>query len=186
MAWKDLLSQFNWIDIFIVIILLRSSYMGIKQGFVTELFKLLGIILNIYLSLHYYPLLGNFFSQKSPLPQGIANIFSYLSIGFGLFIVFGLVRHSLLTIIRIETTDLLSRWGGVTLGLIRGILIASLVCLFFLICNNGYLKGSLRQSYFGERIVMAAPTTYRMIFRGLVVKFSPGSRINKDVFAGGE
>ena len=53
----EIIKQFNWVDIFVIILSVRVLYIAVKNGLPVELFKLLGTIAAIYLSLHYYTIL---------------------------------------------------------------------------------------------------------------------------------
>jgi uncharacterized membrane protein required for colicin V production len=179
---EEILSRFNWIDILVVTVLFRSTYIGVKKGFVIELFKNIGIIFTCFFTLHYYVRLGNFLADKTPVAQTTCWLFSYLVISFLILLISTLARHSFLRIIKIETVELLRWLGGGVLGLARGGILASIICLFFVISNVTYLKGSVRQSYSGEKIINIAPNTYRFIFDNLVTKFAPEAELNHTLF----
>ncbi len=49
----NIIKQLNWVDIFVLIVLLRTAYISRKAGLPREFFKLLGTVLAIYLSLHF-------------------------------------------------------------------------------------------------------------------------------------
>ena len=54
-TFRQILTQLNWIDILVIVTIITASYKGSKAGFSAEIFKLTGLILSIYLSLHYFP-----------------------------------------------------------------------------------------------------------------------------------
>lgn len=178
----DLITQFNWVDILVVTILFRSAYIGIKQGFVIEIFKISGLILTSYVTLHYYSRWGNFLAEKTPVSQFAGHVFFYLAISFLALIMLTLIRKGLLTIMHIETMALLKQWGGLILGFARGFFAASIICLFLFLFNSDYLRGSVRQAYSGKRIISISPATYKFIFNNLVVKFVPEAELNQSLF----
>jgi uncharacterized membrane protein required for colicin V production len=66
------LQQFNWVDVFVVILLLRIIYCAIKNGIFIEFFKLLGMLLSCYLFLHYYTKLSVFFKRRIPVESNFS------------------------------------------------------------------------------------------------------------------
>ena len=49
----DIIRQFNWFDVAIIILFIRICYIAFRSEFPVELFKLAGIICAIYISMHY-------------------------------------------------------------------------------------------------------------------------------------
>lgn len=185
MALNELLAQLNWIDLLIFLpILFRSIYIGLRQGVITEFFKILGVISASYFTLHYYPLLGNFLAGAMPVTLELEPclIFSYLFLFFLVIITFIFIRQVILTVTKIETVNLLMIWGGVILGFLRGIFLTSMIFIFLFLLTNNYLTGSVRQSYFGNKVIRVAPVTYRFIFDNLVVNFFPDEKLNQGIF----
>ncbi|MDP1853966.1 MAG: CvpA family protein [Candidatus Omnitrophota bacterium] len=177
------LTQFNWIDVLLFMpVMFRGVYIGIKEGVVIELFKTLGLVLISYFTLHYYSPLGDFLANNTPaLPEG-CYIFSYIFISFLIWVGFTLGRQSILTIVKVETAGLLKTWGGAILGFLRGILLSSIIFIFLLMWNGSYLTGSIRQSYFGNRLTCASPNVYKFVFENIIAKFSPDERLNRRLF----
>lgn len=182
MEVAEIVKQFNWVDVLVISLLIRAAYIGIRQGFVVEVFKLGGVVFAAYFALHYYSLLGNFLATKTPISQINSYVFFYILLSCAIIGIFALIRQSLLMVIKIETIDLLARWGGLIFGVLRGILTASIICVFFVILNNDYLKTSVRQSYAASRVVKAAPSVYSFILNNLVAKFNTESEQNRVLF----
>ena len=49
------ITELNWVDILVLILIFRVCYISLRTGLVVEFFKLFGTLAAIYLSLHYYP-----------------------------------------------------------------------------------------------------------------------------------
>src|SRR5438067_2037484 len=43
-TFTHILASINWIDVFMLVLFIRIVFIGVKTGFVTELFKLFGIL----------------------------------------------------------------------------------------------------------------------------------------------
>lgn len=50
----------NWIDIGVIVILIFSSFIGYKQGFILSAFNLAGIVISYFLARMYYPIVAQF------------------------------------------------------------------------------------------------------------------------------
>ncbi|HDZ77381.1 MAG TPA: CvpA family protein [Candidatus Omnitrophica bacterium] len=182
MGFGDLMSQLNWIDVLIITLLFRSTYIGAKQGVIVEIFKLLSFISISFFTLHYYAVWGDFLNNATPLDKSASYVFCYLLITSVLLFIFKFARHSFLRIVKIEVIEFLSFWGGVLFGFIRGFLVSSLICLFFFVFTGDYLKGSVRQSFSGGRVLKISPVVYKSIYNGLIIKFNPNSELNEELF----
>jgi membrane protein required for colicin V production len=141
----DFLPETNWVDIIVVIFLIRGGYIGYNLGFSVELFKLLGAVVATVLSLIYYADIGNWLTSHSFLSLQVANFISFLALFFSLLLVFKLVRTLLFRILHLELFGGLERWGGFTLGLGRSLIFASLFVFALTLLPVTYLKESVEE-----------------------------------------
>jgi len=184
MALLDTFKQFNWLDIFVIILLLRIGYIAIKTGLPLELFKLLGTIVSVYLSLHYYSVWADFLKARPALKNIPLELLSFVSfialviLGHAIFI---LLRSLFLRFLKLEAVANLNKWGGLLLGIARGILLASLIMFILVISNLGYPKNSVKNSYSGKYLLRVAPATYSTIWNNLASKFMTGEKFNEAI-----
>jgi membrane protein required for colicin V production len=178
------LKQFNWLDIFVVIIILRIGYIANKNGFSGELFKFLGTVLAIYLSLHYYIIFSDYIGSRI----GVNNIpLEYLTSGLFIilailgYIIFAILRKVFYRFIKMEAVPNLDRWGGLLLGLARGILVASLIMFILVTSPIGYLKDSVVGSYSGKYLFKIAPRVYGSLWNSIASKFVTREKFNKAI-----
>lgn len=180
----DVLKQFNWVDILVIILLFRIGYIALKSGFSRELFKLLGTLLAIYLALHYYTGIVDFISariatKKIPLDFLGFVIFTLLA-AIGYLVFFGL-RCIFYHFIKMEAIPLLNKWGGLVLGIGRGILLVGLVIYILVISSFDYAKKSVENSPLGRSWLKVAPATYSIIWHKLTSKFMIKEKFNESV-----
>jgi membrane protein required for colicin V production len=180
----SVLKQFNWLDIFVVIIILRIGYIANKNGFSGELFKFLGTVLAIYLSLHYYIIFSDYIGSRI----GVNNIpLEYLTSGLFIilailgYIIFAILRKVFYRFIKMEAVPNLDRWGGLLLGLARGILVASLIMFILVTSPIGYLKDSVVGSYSGKYLFKIAPRVYGSLWNSIASKFVTREKFNKAI-----
>ncbi|MFH1441282.1 MAG: CvpA family protein [Candidatus Omnitrophota bacterium] len=183
---SEILSQLNWVDFFIIIIMIRVVYVSAKTGFVIEFFKLVGIVFALYLSLHYYIITADILKQRVVNVENYIPLefFDLLVFVFVLFIscaAFAVIRGVMCHFIKMEAVPMLSRWGAVVLGVARGILISSAIIFILLISTIKYLDNSARESYSGKRLFNVAVGTYSFIWDNFMSKLMPGESYNEQV-----
>src|SRR3989338_6816197 len=167
MALLNILKQFNWVDIFFAILLIRICYVAVKNGFPVELFKLLGTILASYLSLHYYiifsdDIVGRIGAKFIPLEY--LNSFSFIALAILGYLIFVLLRKVFSRFIQMEAVPNLNKWGSLILSMMRGFLFVSLLIFTLVIAPTGYFRNSVNNSYSGKRLFNIAPMTYTWLW----------------------
>lgn len=161
---SELFQRINWVDVFVVILLIRSSYVGAATGLSTELFKSIGIILGLYLATRFYSDLGAAVTSKIALPPELADGLSFLILIFVSAISLKLLGIALAKVVKLTFADKVNKWGGFVLGLLRGIIILSLIFIFFGILQIDYFVKSVEErSLTGPHIKKVAPLIYRAI-----------------------
>ena len=180
----DIIKQFNWLDIIVVIILFRICYIAVKSGLLVELFKILGTLLAIYLSLHYYTMLSDFFRNRiavKSLPLEFLDFLSFTVLAILGYLIFVSLRDLFYHFIKMEAVPQLSKWGGLILGMGRGILLGGLIIFMLMISSVSYLKNSVKDSYSGKRLFKVAPATYSALWDNLMSKFATKEKFNSTI-----
>lgn len=183
MTLLNIFKQFNWVDILAIILLFRIGYIAIKNGLSVELFKLLGTILAIYLSLHYYTLFSGWLVRADAKPATVAflNLTSFLVLAILGYLVFLLLRVIFYRFIKMEAVPRLNKWGGFVLGILRGFLLTGLIVFMLVASNIDYLKSCVKDSYLGRYLFKVAPKTYACLWNGFASKFMTKEKFNKTV-----
>lgn len=182
----DILKQFNWLDILIIIILFRIGYSAMKIGIPLEFFKFLGTILAIYLAMHYYTSLVDWLMQrahvtKERIPLEFLEFLAFIFLAIVGYLIILSLRVVFSHFIKMEATPNLNKWMGLVLGIIRGFLLASLIIFILVISSTAYLKRSVVNSYFGRRIVNLAPNTYSWVWNKITSKFITDEKFNETI-----
>ena len=160
----NFLPQTNWVDIIVVIFLIRGGYIGLDQGFSVELFKTLGAIGATVITLLYYNGLGEWLASHSFLSPQIANFLSFLVLVFMLLFVFRVIRLLMFKISHFQLFYGLEKWGGFTLGLARSIVFASLFLFVLTLLPGQYIKESVEEkSFSGPYLKGVAPKVLNFI-----------------------
>ena len=179
----NILAKINWIDVVMVVIVLRIIFIGLKAGFITEGFKLLGTIFSVFIILHYYLAVGKLFPEKLNFSKAWIYAISFSLLWILVTFIFKLIRDGLLLIFSIETQKQVDRWGGGVLSSARALIVCGLAFYLFILIGIGspqrMAKNSISRRCFSE----VAAGVYSMIYYGLVSKFFPDEKINNEALS---
>jgi len=178
------LKHFNWVDILVVVVLIRIVLMGLAHGIAFELLKLLGTLTGIHLCFHYYSGAASAvhgFGAFKAVPLPVVTICLYVLlffIGYGAFL---LLRLGLKRFITMEVVPEVSKWGGCALSFLRSFFVISPVLYACLLLPGDYFPKSLQRSLSGPALVRVAPSTYSFFWNAILSKFRGQETINKAV-----
>lgn len=174
----------NWVDFLIIAIIIRTCFIGMKTGIVTELFKLSSLWLATVITFHLYTTpVSDMLNAKIPaLPLLASDVFVFVVLLTIVTIIGRIIRESILLLVKIETHNTVDRWSGLASGLLRGFWISSIGLFIMTISTVQYLETSAKSSLFGHNVISLAPSIYRGSYEGLLSKFFPSSKINDEVF----
>jgi uncharacterized membrane protein required for colicin V production len=164
----DMLSKVNWVDILVVIIMLRTIYMSFQNGLSHEIFPLFGAVLKLILALHFYSKLGSVLHRSiSFISVSVCNMASFLAIvlivGFTMMFLKGLVD----AIIKVTWHPLIEKIGGMVVGVIKGAISASMVLIFLALVPLSYLQSSIKdKSLYGMLFLKIGPAIYLTVSGG--------------------
>lgn len=175
---SDVFQRINWVDVLVVILLIRTSYIGAKNGLAIEISKISGVLFGLYLGLRYYSEAGAWITSKISLPQEIAEGLSLFSLLLISIAALKLTGFGLSKVFKVTFADKVSKWGGFLAGFLRGGLILSLL---FMICSviqvEYFVKSIEERSLTGPGIQKIAPFMYQLITRNtpdnLQIKIPP-------------
>jgi uncharacterized membrane protein required for colicin V production len=181
----NILNQVNWVDIFVLILGVRICYVAVKSGFPVELFKFIGTIAAIYLSLHYYVLLTAYIKEWLPLegrlPQDFLQFIVFLALAAAGYYSFMVLRSIFYRFLKMEAVSTLNKWGSLILGVARAVFLASLIMFTFVISTVSYFNNSVKSSYTGKHLFMVAPNTYSWLWNSVTSKFAFGEKYNDTI-----
>jgi len=181
----SIVKQFKWVDVLVVILLFRIGYIAMKNGLPVEIFKLLGIILATYLALHYYTALSDwiraYVDKEEKMPLQFLDFLVFLALTILGYLIFVLLRSTFYRFIKMEAAPRLRKWGGLVLGIARGILLASLIVFMLVISSISYLRDSAKNSYSGKQLFKLTTSTYTWLWNAVTSKFMSGEKFNKTI-----
>lgn len=180
----DIIKQLNWIDIIVVFLLFRIIYIAAAKGVITELFKLMGVVFALFISLQYFTALSDAARSKAGfknMPLQFVDFLFFLVLVPVSYLLFVIIREAFQRLVKTEIAPIFNKWTAFCLGILRGLLIASLIAFGLVISSIAYLKDSVRSSYLGRRMFYISTSTYTKIYEGVISKFSTQEKINKTI-----
>ncbi|MDD5173805.1 MAG: CvpA family protein [Candidatus Omnitrophota bacterium] len=158
----ELITRINWVDVLVVILMLRISYVAFRDGLSHEIFPLIGSIMVLVLAMRYYTVLGGSISRNMMnMPVELANFLSFLM----LVTVFGflvrLLRVILDKIVKVQWHSIMDKFGGLVVGIMKAYVITVIVLTTLSLMPLSYLQWSIKdRSLTGKYILMAGPRIY--------------------------
>ncbi len=160
----------NTLDIIIIVILSFCLIRGIFRGFAKELSSIIGVFGGLYAACTYYPavsrLLSGLISDAS-----YRNILSFLIIFCAIFFIISLLGILIKYILKIAFMGWFDRLFGAGFGIVKGILIVSVLILTF---TSFLPKDSpvIKESHLSPHISHVSETMAKVVSKDMKDKFT--------------
>ena len=180
----ELLSQLNFLDFIVLIVLLRICYISAKTGLSVEIFKFLGVLFSTYIALHYYTALSDVIQKRflpKNMPLEFIDFITFLSLIIAVYLCFVGIRTILSRFVQLDTIPKINQLAGLVLGIGRGFLVIGLLSFTLVISSVAYLSNSVKYSYFARKTFAISPQTYDWLWSNIFSKFSPNEKFNSTV-----
>ena len=169
----------NWIDVLLAALFIRLIFVGVKNGFLSEFFKLLGVVCAVFVSLHYYSYLADLIIRKTNLVWVYWDLVIFAVLWFAVIIFFKYLREGILILFKVETNHQgFDKYAAGVVAVGRGILIGSLAIFLILLTHYGPLTRMSLHSYSYKIAGRAAVGTYSFLYKNLVGKLYPHEQYN--------
>ena len=120
----------NLFDIIVIIIVGFCLIRGIFRGLVKELFSIVGVMAGYYAAYSYYPHVSKFLSQWVPA-VAYSRLIGFLIVFIGIFLIISIIGVIVKYLMSISFLGWTDRISGAVFGLIKGLLIASVLFIAF-------------------------------------------------------
>ncbi|MFC1897287.1 CvpA family protein [Chloroflexota bacterium] len=108
----------NWLDIVIIVVLVISTFLGLKTGIIKAVLSLAGLIVGVILAGYYYVLLAE---QLSFISQdGVAEVVAFAIILIGVMLVAVVLARLLKWAASVVMLNWVNHLGGAVFGLALG------------------------------------------------------------------
>lgn len=174
----EIFQHINWVDILVVIIVVRITYVSFKEGLSHQIFPLIGSIVVLVLPLHYYRAIGALASSDIGIPRALADFLAFLAIAVAFGFVAKLIKFLLDKIIKIEWHPVIERFGGIIAGVVRAFITASIILILLCVIPLPYFQRSIKtKSLTGLHILKLGAVIYESTAKALPVIRVSGSMV---------
>ena len=175
---SKIINNIHWIDVLIIGMTIRIIYIGLTNGFVIELFKLLGILAAAFISFHYYSGLAKFLHEHIAIPESVLNIICFALLIFLVLWLSKFISEGISVVLKVNAHPLLDKWGALVIAMIRSLFVSSVVLVVASLSGFNYLKESARESLLNPYLIDLSPQFYKSCMNGFVIKFFSKEKIN--------
>jgi len=174
-----LIKSINWVDAALVFLFIRMIFVGVKNGFISEFFKFLGVVTAVFVSLHFYSFLAAWVAQKTNFSSDYWDLVIFAGLWLAVTLFFKLLRDGILILFKVETNHQgFDKYAAGILAVARGILVCSLTIFLILLAHNGPVTRMALHSYSYKIAGRAAVSTYSFLYNHLVDKLFAGEHYN--------
>lgn len=173
MGLSDIAFRINWVDALILILLFRISYVGLNGGLASEVIRFIGIFTSFIIALHYYLSVGNFIASHTPISSGYASLITFIGLIFIIKYIFRIIESYIMgKVITIHIASIYNTIGGLIIGVMRGILLVSIVVMALSITPIEYINHSAtKNSVLGNKFLNIGRGVYYKTSRFLRLKY---------------
>lgn len=147
----------NWVDLVIVIILLRTSYNGFGRGLLTEILSLAGAVCATIFTINYVNLVTRWVSPWVWFNQTVAGFIIFIALFLILIFVVHVVIRRLTEVIKWERLHWAVQGLGLMVGALRGLWWSGVILTVLTSSGVIYFQESVEQrSVLGPRLAQMA------------------------------
>jgi uncharacterized membrane protein required for colicin V production len=174
-----LIKSINWIDAALVLLFIRMIFVGVKNGFISEFFKFLGVVTAVFVSLHFYSFLAAWVALKTRISWGYWDLVIFAALWFTVSFFFKFLRDGILILFKVETNHQgFDKYAAGVVAVARGILVCSLTIFLVILLQNGPLTRMTLHSISYRIAGHAGVGTYSFLYNNLVDKLFAGEHYN--------
>ena len=178
------IQSINWVDVALAVLFVRMVFISVSTGFITELFKLLGVFLALIVSLHYFSHLALLTAKKITLPWASWQFLIFMGIAVIVYLSIRFLREGTLMLFKVETTnDGFDKYGAGILSVGRSIILCSMLVFGLLLMSHTYIRQLTVKSQGYKIFAYAGPNTYRFVYDHVIGKLFEKEKFNEAVFA---
>lgn len=181
MELVELFNKVNWVDVIILILLIRICYVSLNLGVSRQLLPLIIILFTLFAPLLLYREIANFFIETYSFSTSVSEFNTYVLL-VGAFILIYVIIISIVNyfVFRNEGSakSFIERIGGLALGSIRACLIIGIFSISLILAPVRFIEKSLINSYSGMFFVRTNTSIYNYLVKLIIRKDQSLRQIN--------
>lgn len=157
--------KINWVDILIVIYIVRAFFLGKKRGLSFEITALISALLAWVIALHFYQGLGESIGKWFLLTLPSSRAISFMGISIGILFFGAILSRFLKKVMKLSFIPNVEKIGGCILGILRGISVSAIIILSLsLIPKESLQREVYTNSLLGNYLVSISPKLHEWIW----------------------
>lgn len=140
----DIITRINWVDILVITIIIRISYVSYSEGLSHAVLPLVGAVCVATVSLGYYERLSIMTAEHAfgiPIEVVRPAVFLVLAVATGL--MFKLAKVIVDKIVKVSWFPAIEKIGGCIVGIMRASILTSLILVYLAMIPLDYFKKSM-------------------------------------------
>ncbi len=159
--------KINWVDIIIVIFLVRAFIAGKKQGFSVELITLITAGFAWLAATHFYQPMGQFINKRLLLSLPAADDLAFGVLGISLLFLGVFLGKRLKNVMKLSFSGNIETIGGLIAGGMRGFIIAAIIIVFLALMPASFVQREVySNSFIGNYLVALTPKVHQWLWPG--------------------
>ena len=161
----EILSKINWVDVLVLILIVRTSYVSLQDGLSHEILPLVGSVCMPVFALHCYTKIAAFFYNNGlNLSIELLRLASFVLVAVCIGILFRFVKAIIDKTIKVTWHPVIERFGGFLAGVVRSFILTSTVLIIIVLIPLPYLQWSVRdRSLTGMYFLRIGPFIYEKV-----------------------
>ncbi|MFH1593371.1 MAG: CvpA family protein [Candidatus Omnitrophota bacterium] len=144
------MNKINWVDLFVLILLLRIGYISTLIGVGRQVFPLVSLSLILIITIFLYDKFGAIISSTTAVAPSTGRFLSYVIISIIFAVAYRMVIRFISTFFKeAGVTGGIEKVGGLILGLFRATLLIGLCVIGFALTPVRAIDSSVRNSISG-------------------------------------
>lgn len=153
--------KFNWVDVVILLTVVRGIYVGYKSGLSQEFFRFLALIAAYYSALIFHADAARFIAEHSLIKEKWALLIAFIGVATFFFVLVIVLFKLLQKWVRLEFANNLNTYGGALAGGLRGLIIVSLILFALFFIPDQFVKRQIyTNSFLGYYAIEYTPNIY--------------------------
>ena len=157
----------DWISIAILIILGFYTIGGLRAGLIRQVIGLFGIIVALVLAFRHFEAAGAAIAGYFTIDPTLASVVGFAAILVGVLLIASAISHLWSRLARLAPISLLDSVGGAAFGLLKGLIIVSIVLILLSALPFAGVRAALDGSTVSRELLSIAPNFYARIERSL-------------------
>ena len=121
----------NWIDFFVLFVLFLAMLNGYRRGFLKEFSTSLGLVIGVVIAVDQADWLASILVGKIGISQSILCVISFIGIFSVCIVLLKILGIYFYKVVKVSTTKSSDKIGGSIFGIVKGVIVLSLLFLFF-------------------------------------------------------